>query len=222
MFCKNCGTEISEQTKFCPKCGNAVMNNKESQISKKEDNLLRLSFKPKFNLLYKILTIIGTGAIFFLVVVFPFIGQYGETMSEINQTAGYEVYSKGNSAGVVMLIVFILYLFISLIVSKMQYDNIRYDFYGNRVEYIDGFLNRERKELKYKYVREVTMSQNVLERLCGIGTIKISTNAFSGSNSTRSHNSMRGMNGIFIHCVEDVEEQYKIIKQIIDEGTPED
>ena len=97
----------------------------------------------------------------------------------------------------------------------MQYDNIRYDFYGNRVEYIDGFLNRERKELKYKYVREVTMSQNVLERLCGIGTIKISTNAFS-------HNSMRGMNGIFIHCVEDVEEQYKIIKQIIDEGTPEE
>ena len=104
----------------------------------------------------------------------------------------------------------------------MQYDNIRYDFYGNRVEYIDGFLNRERKELKYKYVREVTMSQNVLESLCGIGTIKISTNAFSGYNSTRSHNSMRGMNGIFIHCVEDVEEQYKIIKQIIDEGTPED
>lgn len=65
MFCKNCGTEISEQTKFCPKCGNAVMNNKESQIDKKEDNLLKLSFKPKFNLLYKILTIIGTGAIFF-------------------------------------------------------------------------------------------------------------------------------------------------------------
>ena len=91
-----------------------------------------------------------------------------------------------------------------------------------KVEYKDGFLNKEEKELKYKYVREVTMSQNILERLCCIGTIRIFTNASSGVYNGGNHGSMRGRNGIYIHCVDDVEEQYKIIKQIIDEGTPEE
>ena len=33
---------------------------------------------------------------------------------------------------------------------------------------------------------------------------------------------MKERNGIYIHCVEDVQQQYKTIKQIIDEGTPEE
>lgn len=24
MFCKNCGTEISEEARFCPKCGTEI------------------------------------------------------------------------------------------------------------------------------------------------------------------------------------------------------
>ena len=90
------------------------------------------------------------------------------------------------------------------------------------MEYVDGFLNKEEKELKYKYVREVTMSRKTLERICGLGTIKIFTNASSGGYNGRSHNSMKGRNGILIHCLNDVEKQYRIVKRIIDEGTSEE
>jgi len=87
---------------------------------------------------------------------------------------------------------------------------------------MDISLNKEEKELKYKYVREVTMNQNIFERLFNIGTIKIFTNASSGGYPTRRHNNMQGKNGIYIHCVENVKEQYETIKGIIDEGTPEE
>ena len=80
----------------------------------------------------------------------------------------------------------------------------------------------EEKELKYKYIREVTMSQNILERVFNIGTIKIFTNASSGSTYNSKHNKMYGKNGLGIHCIENVKEQYAKVKEIIDEGTPEE
>ena len=40
-----------------------------------------------------------------------------------------------------------------------------------KVEYKDGFLNKETKELKYKSIREIKMVQSVLERIFGIGYV---------------------------------------------------
>lgn len=36
MFCKNCGTQISEGTKFCPNCGCNVADNKIGNINNSE------------------------------------------------------------------------------------------------------------------------------------------------------------------------------------------
>lgn len=36
MFCKNCGTQISEGTKFCPNCGCNVADNKAANINNSE------------------------------------------------------------------------------------------------------------------------------------------------------------------------------------------
>lgn len=36
MYCKNCGAEIQEKTKFCPSCGKATSDRKQSQQSTKE------------------------------------------------------------------------------------------------------------------------------------------------------------------------------------------
>ena len=63
------------------------------------------------------------------------------------------------------------------------------------------------------------MSQGIFERIFKIGTIRIFTNATSGVYNGRNHNGMRGRNGIYIHCIENVKEQYEKIKQIIDEGS---
>lgn len=209
MFCKNCGTEMSDTARFCPKCGNDRMGEQETKREIVEDNRIRFQLKPEFNIPYKLLSNIWYAFVYMFLICFLF-------------TNLYKLWFIYPTTLFITIAIMAIYVIGKMIFAKMQYDDLEYNFYATKVEYKDGFLNKEEKELKYKYIREVTMSQNILERLCGIGTIKIFTNASSGVYNGRNHNSMKGKNGIYIHCANDVEKQYRIIKQIIDEGTPEE
>lgn len=205
MFCRNCGAEINDTAKFCPKCGNARTG---EQVQKKEiieDNNVRLTLKPEFNMLYQFLSAVWNGILVLFLIAYCITG--------IELFIYYPIIPTGFLA---------IYILIKMVVGNMQYKSLKYNFYATKVEYIDGFLNKEEKELKYKFIREVTMTRSILERICGIGTIKVFTNASSGGYGGGNHNNMKGRNGILIHCIANVEEQYRIVKQIIDEGTPEE
>lgn len=104
------------------------------------------------------------------------------------------------------IVIFMLVIFgISYIFTKKQYDNYQYDFYKTKVNYKDSFLNLSEKEVKYKYIREVTMRQTIFQRMFNLGTIILFTNAETGMG-----------NGISIINVENVQEKYKKIKEVID------
>ena len=66
-------------------------------------------------------------------------------------------------------------------------------------------LNLSEKEVKYKYIREVTMRQSFFQRFFNIGNIILFTNAETGYG-----------NGINIVSVENVQDVYRNIKSIID------
>lgn len=198
MFCKNCGTEMNDTARFCPKCG--YDRTGEGAPAKREiveDNRIRFQLKPKFNLPYKIITILRRSLLYLFIIYLFFFKSLRELWAMYPVTF------------LITIGIMLLYIVIKLILDKKQYDDLEYNFYATKVEYKDGFINKEEKELKYKYVREVAMHQNILERMFGIGTISIFTNAETGFGS-----------GIYIHCVEDVQQQYQTIKQIIDDGTP--
>lgn len=210
MFCKKCGTEMSDTARFCPKCGNDRMGEMQQAREKVEDNQIKYQIKPEFSVPYKMVNFIWRAIIYMLFICYLL-------------TDLYKLWFIYPISFMMTLGVMIIYVVVKMIFEKRQYDDLEYNFYATKVEYKDGFINKEEKELKYKYIREVTMSQNILERLCDIGTIRIFSNASSGGYSTYNRNdSMKERNGIYIHCVENVQEQYKTIKQIIDEGTIED
>lgn len=206
MFCKKCGYQMDEGEKFCPQCGTSIIMNNQEQ---KNDNIIKFKLKPEFNIGYKFLSSLWQ------VIVFLF-------LINIFVIRLYVLWAIFPITIVITLIVVLLYITIKMLFESKQYDNLEYNFYNTKVEYIDGFLNKEEKELRYKYIREVTMTQNIFERMFGLGTIRIFTNASSGGYGGKNHNSMKMKNGIFIHCVEDVRNQYNYIKEIIDEGTEED
>lgn len=210
MFCKNCGTEINDTARFCPKCGFDRVGGVQQQREIVEDNRIRYQVKPEFNMLYKLLSNLWMAIIYMFFICFLF-------------TNLYKLWFIYPITLLLTIGAMLIYVVVKMIFENMQYNDLEYNFYATKIEYKDGFLNKEEKELKYKHIREVTMNQNILERFCGIGTIRIFTNASSGGYGASSrHNNMGGRNGIYIHCVEDVQEQYRTIKQIIDEGTPED
>ena len=104
----------------------------------------------------------------------------------------------------VCFVIFALILGIKTALNKKQYDSFTYDFYKTKVVYRDSFLNLSEKEVKYKYIREVTMRQTFIQRFFNIGNIVLFTNAETGIG-----------NGIFIMNVENVQSIYRNIKEII-------
>lgn len=218
MYCKKCGQELSTGAKFCTGCGSVVESQYEASVeieSKQvvEDNNIRYELMPKFNWGYKILTD-GLRIAIMTYIVFLYF-----TDGNIE-----EVFTQNGLQQLLFLVpvTVIVFPILKLLFESMQYKKMYYNFYNTKVEYIDGFLNKTEKELKYRYIREIVMSEGIIERMFGIGTIKIYTNASSNINTGNNYSHMSGNgNGIVIHCLTNVKEKYQEIKKIVDEGTEE-
>jgi len=201
MFCKNCGNEVSEIASFCKNCGNAINKKKEN---KKVDDILEYQVKPFFCLPYKlIVTTIWTLGLTFLFCI---------------QILG-EFLNDGEFPSVPITVIMAIIIVMKLIIDKNQYGKYEYNLYTTKIEYKDGFFSLLEKEVKYKYIREVRMSQGVLQRIFNIGDIVFYTTASSSVGTSGSHHA--GDNGIHIHCVQNVEEEYERIKAIVEKGTEE-
>ena len=155
-----------------------------------DDKEVILNVKPTYKIGYMILPYLSTFLFILIFMGIPmFLGDAG---------VGLVV-----SAGI--LIVMAIIYGISYLFNKKQYDNYTYDFYKTKVNYKDSFLNVSEKEVKYKYIREVTMRQTFIQRFFNIGNIILFTNAETGLG-----------NGICIVNVENVQEVYKKVKDVID------
>ena len=198
MYCKKCGTEMGNSARFCHMCGYDSMG-EETHLKKKinMDSEIKFQVKTKFNISYELIQLLPI-AIYCTVIVFCVFLYCKRYMKN------YYVVLLST------LSIMLLCIIIEIIIQKVRYKKINYNFYTTRVEYCRDFLGEEEKELSYKNVKEVVMHQNVIEKIFNIGTIKIYTNA-SGKD-----------NGIHIYYVENVQQQYKIIKQIIDDGILEE
>ena len=141
MFCKNCGTEMSDDARFCPNCGTDKLGENTSPNNKRKenDNTVKFQLKPKFNWGYKLLGTLGV-VLIWVIIIFCYLIESIE-----------ELLILFPSIPVIALAIIIIYTAGKLIFEKMQYDDLEYNFYKTKAEYKDGFLNKEEKELKYKY-----------------------------------------------------------------------
>lgn len=191
MFCERCGTQLPETAEFCTNCGTRIATvNKRVTAEKIPDTDIQLRVQPTFKLAYMILPSVILFGIFILV--------FSLIIGIISAGLGLGVFLAGT------LIMFII-LGIEMAFKKKQYDNFCYDFYKTKVIYKDSFINLSEKEVKYKYIREVTMRQTFIQRFFNIGNIVLYTNAETGF-----------ANGIFIMNVENVQDVYRDIKSVID------
>ena len=187
MYCQNCGNKLGENANFCRNCGT-----KKANENLMKDNNIEYQIIPKFHFLYKFIKSMILVALL-LIASLSIIDNFSFFL-----LTHYKFYFY-------ILILILVIASIITIIEKEKYKELVYNFYKTKVEYKSGFLYNEQKELKYENIKEVTLSQDVLERMFNIGTIKLFTSA---SNNKK--------NGIYIHCIENVEEQYRIIKQIIE------
>lgn len=189
MFCEKCGTQLPDTACFCTNCGINIVKSIKTMKQSGEDTEIQLLVKPTFNFNYMVLP----SAIMYSILI-------------IIATAVFYTISP-TTGGVIALILFLilsLTLGIQTAFNKKQYASCSYNFYKSKVVYKDNFLNLSEKEVKYKYIREVTMRQTFFQSFFNIGSIILFTNAETGLE-----------NGIHIKNVKDVKNLYRQIKEII-------
>ena len=189
MFCEKCGAKLEDDALFCTKCGAKVGAGVTNNQEKVEDNEVKLKVKPKFKFWYMMFPTVCLFLMFALMVVLPI----GIAEPEV-----------GVGLCVMFLAIFAVITGIIVFFKSKQYKHLTYDFYATKVIFEDSFLNLAKKEVKYKYIREVTMRQSFVQRWFNIGNIVLYTNAETGIG-----------NGIQIINVENVHDVYKQIKEIV-------
>lgn len=189
MFCEKCGAKLEDDALFCTKCGTKIGEANNVKQETVDDNEVKLKVKPKFKFWYIMFSTIISFLICVLMVVIP------------ASTAGPEV---ALGLLVILFVFFALIVGIIVLFKSKQYKHLTYDFYATKVIFEDSFLNLAQKEVKYKYIREVTMRQSFVQRWFNIGNIILYTNAETGMG-----------NGIQIINVENVHDVYKQIKEIV-------
>ncbi|MBO5141738.1 MAG: PH domain-containing protein [Clostridia bacterium] len=191
MFCSKCGNFLEDTAKFCDKCGNptGVANMAVNNVVKEKivDNEPVLVVKPKFKALYFMMASIITSIILILIITICSLGE-------------------GFFISLIVAAVILGVAGINVLFKKMQIKNMEYAFYRTKILYKDSFLNQTEKEVKYKHIREALLSRTVTDRIFGFGRIILFTNAESGFG-----------NGILIPFVENSQETYNRIKDLLDD-----
>lgn len=191
MFCERCGTQLPDTAQFCTNCGTSIGGEvKRPTVEKIPDTEIQLRVQPSFKFGYMVLPSLIIYGIMILI--------FSLMMGAISAGVGLVIF-------LVCSVILALILGIKTALNKKQYDSFCYDFYKTKVIYRDSFLNLSEKEVKYKYIREVTMRQTFIQRYFNIGNIILFTNAETGYG-----------NGIYIMNVENVQDVYRDIKSVID------
>lgn len=204
MFCEKCGNKLPDIADFCSNCGNKLNTNNNV-----DRNTVMFEVKPSFKFSYVVLPKLLKDLIYLI----PMIAIAIYFISTMNRMTT----SQGNTSSIsmityvpVLLIIIgipLLKVIITLVKSvfgKRQYENYVYTFYSDRVIFRDSFLNISEKELKYKNIREITKRQSFIQKCFNIGNIVLFSNAETG---------LAG--GVFMINIEDVDNVYKQIKEII-------
>lgn len=76
--------------------------------------------------------------------------------------------------GIIMVLVF-AFLILMIYLTYKRYQRIYYDFYTDKVEYYDGFLNLKKSTIPMERITNIDSSQSLFEQIFGVYRIYIET-----------------------------------------------
>jgi uncharacterized membrane protein YdbT with pleckstrin-like domain len=117
-------------------------------------------------------------------------------------------------------IVFIGVPVVAYVGKRLNYARTEYRFEPDRLEFEEGFFSRNRKVLRLRDVREVTLHKGILQRVCGLGSIYLATLA---TGSFASWNPFRAFgfgnisgSGVMIQDVQNPDDAFERIRRLVD------
>ncbi len=115
---------------------------------------------------------------------------------------------------------FIIFPLIVYIAKKYNYERTEYIFNDDCLEFEEGFFTINKKTIKFRDIREVTLRRGIFQRMYGLGTIYLATFATGSSGAPNLFSAIGFGNfsasGVSVLDIENPEEVYQRIKKIID------
>ena len=217
MFCNQCGLEISDDSKFCLRCGHSVARVVEKATTPPlftpsatrttpvpppatpDAGAPQFVLRPRFVGLF-ILPSLPVFAIFGIVAAVV-----------LSAIVSGLLYDTGPQTGLTVFFGCLFCVGVPVLaygVQKMTYMKTEYRFYRDRLEYTEGFWTIENKTIRYDRITEMTMRQGVLQKACNMGTIFLSTPA-------TGHELGKAASGIDVKDIESPENVYAAIQKLI-------
>lgn len=105
--------------------------------------------------------------------------------------------------------------------KKLSYSRTEYVFYPDRLEFEEGFFSINKKVIKFKDVKEVSLRKGIFQRQCGLGTIYLATQAIGslpGSNAgfgTLGFGNISA-SGVSVRDIENPDPEFEKIRRLVD------
>src|SRR5580698_6100077 len=129
------------------------------------------------------------------------------------------LFPRGSSFIVFGAIAFFGIPAVAYIGKKLNYGRTEYRFYTDRLEFEEGFFSINKKVIKFRDVKEVTLRKGILQRIYGLGTIYLATLA---TGSTRGSNPFVALgfgnvsaSGISVRDITDPDQAFEKTRQMI-------
>lgn len=109
---------------------------------------------------------------------------------------------------------------VSYLGKKLNYQRTEYRFHSDRLEFEEGFFTINKKIVKFRDVKEVTLRKGILQRMYGLGTGYLATLA-TGTTSNNNPFSALGFgnvsaSGIKVQDIRNPDEAFEKIQRIVE------
>ena len=201
MRCHQCSHENTEAARFCGDCGAPLSGSRPGETPDEPTLVLRPTFVPKAALLSALplqlfLTVWGGG----------FFGGFSQLVID------------GLNLSIPRWLPFIFFgaaFFFGIAAffyqaQKRSYEKTEYRFTRFKLDYFEGFLAVEEKTIPLANVTEVSLRRGVVQKRFNLGTVVLSTPA--------SMSSSRQLAGIRLHDIENADEVYKNVRELVDKA----
>lgn len=104
--------------------------------------------------------------------------------------------------------------------KMLNYKRTEYRFFADRLEFDEGFLTIQKKVIRFRDVKEVTLRQGILQRTQGLGTLYLATFA-TGAVQANNPFVVLGFgnvssSGIFVRDIQTPEDVFETVRKIVD------
>lgn len=153
MICPNCKAKISKNDDVCKACGLKL------KLSHKPMDDWIATVTPKFQLLYELIPSLQEIFIFLLTLC---VGTFATDKFQVPK-----IYTRYACAFLIVLFA------IEICIRFLKNRKMRYHIYQNRIVFEYSFFRHGIYELLYENVMDIEYSQRLLEKMFGMGSIRI-------------------------------------------------